>query len=518
MSSTDSAYPETFNVASHFVDRNVQEGRGEHVAVLCGDQQLTYAQVLSMVNRAGNLLAQKEVQRGDRVVLLLPDSPAFVSSFWGAIKIGAVPIPINTLLTGEEFAFTLRDSRARALVAEGSLLEKVESHLSSLSDLAVVLAADGTKPRFESFDALLESASAELQPAPTRAEDAAFWLYTSGSTGAPKGAIHLHRSMVHCFEYFAKGILGITGQDRTFSASKLFFAYGLGNGLYFPFGAGASTVLLPERAAAEMVFQVIDRYKPTLFFAVPTLYSAMLQIPDAEKQYDLSSISRAVSAGEALPVSLWQRFRERFGITILDGIGSTEMLHMFISNRQNKAKPGSSGKIITGYEARITDEQGVELPSGQIGNLWIRGKSSAAAYWNRPDVTKATFVDGWTMTGDKFVKDENGYFWYHGRSDDMLKVSGMWVSPVEVENAILAHPAVAECAVVGARDADGLTKPKAFVVPAASAPPAGQFEKELFEFLKSKLAGYKVPRWLVLTDSLPKTATGKIQRFKLRLT
>ena len=518
MSSTDSAYPEPFNVATYFVDRNVQAGRGEHLAVHCGDQRLTYAQVLSMVNKTGNLLAQKGVKQGDRVVLLLPDSPAFVSSFWGAIKIGAVPIPINTLLTGEEFAFTLRDSRARALIAEVSLLEKAETQLYNLSDLAVVLAADGTKPGFESFDALLENNSAELQPAPTRAEDPAFWLYTSGSTGAPKGAIHLHRSMVHCFENFAKGILGITAQDRTFSASKLFFAYGLGNGLYFPFGVGASTVLLPERAAAEMVFQVIDRFKPTLFFAVPTLYSAMLQLPDAEKQYDLSSIGRAVSAGEALPAALWQKFRERFGITILDGIGSTEMLHMFISNRQDDVKPGCSGKIVTGYEARITDEQGVEMSPGQIGNLWIRGKSSAAAYWNRPDVTKATFVDGWTMTGDRYVQDESGYFWYHGRSDDMLKVSGMWVSPVEVENAILAHPAVAECAVVGARDADGLTKPKAFIVPGASAPPAGQFEEELFEFLKTKLAGYKVPRWVVLSDSLPKTATGKIQRFRLRQT
>jgi len=510
------ALSESFNVATYFVDRNVEDGRGQQLAVLCGDQQLSYAEVLNLVNRAGNVLAQKGLRKGDRIVILLPDSPNFVASFWGAIKIGAVPIPMNTLLTGEEYAFMLRDSGARALIVDGSLLEKVAPHLPSLPNLTATLAVGRNQLAFESFENLLEGASSQLTPAPTRPEDPAFWLYTSGSTGTPKGAIHQHRDMVHCFESYAKGILRITAQDRVFSASKLFFAYGLGNALYFPLGVGASTILLPERATAEKAFQVIDRYRPTLFFAVPTLYAAMFQVPDAEKQYDLSSVRCAVSAGEALPAALWEKFRERFEITILDGIGSTEMLHIFISNRLDDVKPGSSGRIVPGYEAKITAEHGNEAAPGEIGNLWVRGNSAAAGYWNRPEQTRATFVGGWTMTGDKYIGDENGYFWYCGRTDDMLKVSGMWVSPVEVENAILAFPSVAECAVVGTCDADGLTKPKAFVVPSASAPPPEQLENQLREFLRTKLAGYKMPRWFVFTESLPKTATGKIQRFKLR--
>jgi benzoate-CoA ligase len=322
--------------------------------------------------------------------------------------------------------------------------------------------------------------------------------------------------MMYCLETYAKQILHLTSHDRTFSGSKLFFAYGLGNALYFPFGVGASTVLLPERPTPEKVFQVIDRYKPTIFYGVPTLYAAMLQVPDVEKKYDLSSVRCAVSAGEALPAPLWEKFRARFGLTILDGIGSTEMLHIFISNRCDDVMPGSSGKLVPGYEAKITDEQGRELPDGEIGNLWIRGESAAAGYWNRRERTRATFVGEWVMTGDKYIRDEKGYFCFSGRSDDMLKVGGLWVSPAEIESALLAHPAVAECAVVGCNDTDGLTNPKAFVVAASSTSPGELLGNELQEFLKGKLASYKIPRWIVFAESLPKRATGKIQRFKLR--
>ena len=516
MTSVKNPLAEKFNAATHFVDRNVEEGRAHEVAIFYDDQQLTYGQVLDMVNRAGNLLAQQGVGKQERVLLLLPDSPAFVACFWGAIKIGAVPIPTNTLLSGEEYEFVLRDSGAHALVVDADLLDKVEPYLDRLPDLRTVLVARKSKPGFKSLDQLAQGASDQLIAAPTRRDDPAFWLYTSGSTGAPKGAIHRHRDMVCCLEQYAKPVLQISSQDRTFSASKLFFAYGLGNGLYFPFGVGASTVLLAERATAQKVFQMIDRYRPTLFFGVPTLYAAMLQILDAEKHYDLSSVRCAVSAGEALPAPLWEKFHHRFGITILDGIGSTEMLHIFISNRLDDTKPGSSGKLVPGYEAKITDEQGIEVSPGQIGNLWIRGESAAAGYWNRSDRTQATFVSGWTMTGDKYIRDENGHFWYCGRSDYMLKVSGLWVSPTEVESALLAHPAVAECALVGALDPNGLIKAKAFVVASSSAPPAEQLQSELREFVKARLADYKVPRWIVFVESLPKTATGKIQRFKLR--
>ncbi|HLW79445.1 MAG TPA: benzoate-CoA ligase family protein, partial [Terriglobia bacterium] len=309
-------------------------------------------------------------------------------------------------------------------------------------------------------------------------------------------------------------VLGITSDDRTFSTSKLYFAYGLGNGLYFPFGAGATTVLFAERPTADKLFEAVHRHRPTLFFAVPAVYAAMLQAAESQEA-DLTSVRAAISAGEGLPAPLWDRFRQRFGISILDGIGSTEMLHMFISNRPDDVVPGSSGRPVPGYEARIVDERGEDVRAGELGELLIRGDSAAPEYWNRPDLTRSTFRGEWTATGDKFVCDEHGYFWHHGRTDDMMKVSGLWVSPMEIESALLTHPAVAECAVVAATDSDGLTRPKAFVV---LRPPASEAttEAELTGFLRGRLAGYKVPRWIVPIAGLPRTATGKIQRFKLR--
>ena len=516
MTSVEVRLSHPFNAGSYFLDRLVEQGHAASLAILYGDQRLTYADVLDQANRAGNVLAQEGVQRGDRVLLLLPDSPTFVACFWGAIKIGAVPIPANTLLRGEEYGFLLRDSGARAVVVEVELLRQVEPFLSGEGEVPAVLVSGRPEAGAKSLEQRMAEASASLVAAQTRADDPAFWLYTSGSTGTPKGVVHQQRDMVFCLEAYAKHVLGISSQDRTFSASKLFFAYGLGNGLSLPFGVGASTVLMAERTTADRVFEIIQRYRPTIFFGVPTLYAAMLRVPEAEKQYDLSSIRCAVSAGEALPAPLWERFQERFGIEILDGIGSTEMLHIFISNRPEDVKPGSSGKLVPGYEARIVDEQGAEVAAGQIGNLWIRGGSAAAGYWNRSESTEKTFVNGWVMTGDKYTRDAAGYYWYCGRSDDMIKVSGQWVSPLEVESVLLAHPGVAECAVVGAPDSDGLIKPKAFVVANPPASSGGLPESELFDLAQAKLPSYKVPRWIVFADTLPKTATGKIQRFKLR--
>jgi benzoate-CoA ligase len=515
MSRVPVSIPEQFNVAGYFVDRHLDAGRADTLAVLFEDQKLTYRQVAEQVNRAANTFARQGVGREDRVLLLLLDSPALVAAFWGAIKLGAVAVPLNTLLTTADYEFMLRDSGARCLVVHDSLLEKVAPVLGRSSDLKMVWVAGEARAGYESFEAALARSSLEAAAAPTHRDAPAFWLYTSGSTGRPKAAIHLHHDMVYCLELFARQILQISARDRTFSVSKLFFAYGLGNALYFPFGVGASTVLLSERPNAEKIFQVIARYQPTLFFAVPTLYAAMLQVSAAEKD-SLRSVRCAVSAGEALPASLWERFRDRFGISIVDAIGSTEMLHMFISNRPDDIVPGSSGRLIPGYEARIVDEQGNDLPPGQMGNLWIRGPSAAAGYWNRPELTRATFRGEWTLTGDKYISDERGTFFYCGRSDDMLKVSGLWVSPLEIETAVLAHPAVVECAVVGATDGDGLTKPKAFVVAKDASSASPQFEAELRDFLRSRLPGYKLPQWIVFADSLPKTATGKIQRFKLR--
>ena len=508
---------ERFNVAEYFVGRHLDEGRGDHVAILCGEEQLTYRQISELVKRAANALGELGVGKGDRVLILLPDSPAFVTAFWGAIKRGAIAVPVNTLLGGEEYEFVLRDSGARCLVVHESVMHKLEPALRKLGSGTEprVCQVGEVKPGCESFRDTLARSSPRAEPSPTHPDAPAFWLYTSGSTGQPKAAIHRHRDMVCCLENFAKGILQITAKDRTFSASKLFFAYGLGNGLYFPFGVGAQTVLLAERPNAEKALEVISAYRPTIFYGVPSLYAAMVQVASAAR-FDLTSIRCAVSAGEALPAPLWERFHERFGISIIDGIGSTEMLHMFISNRLGDLMPGSSGKIVPGYAAKIVDDQGREVPRGEIGNLWVRGESGATGYWNRPELTRSTFYGPWIVTGDKYRCDERGYYWHCGRSDDMLKVHGMWVSPVEVENALLTHSAVAECAVVGAIDDDGLEKPKAFVVLRKPLRLSAELEDELRSFVADRLPKYKEPCWLVEIETLPKTTTGKLQRFKLR--
>ncbi len=507
--------PEHFNAAVYFIERNLEEGRGDAPAILFQDQAITYREVAEQVGRAANLFREAGVRPGERIVLILLDSPAFVWAFWGAIQAGAVPVPVNTLLPPEDLEFIVHDSEARFIVVHDRLAEKVAAFAPLEGKLAVVWVAGQGQSDFKNFEEALAASPPQAPTARTRRDDPAFWLYTSGSTGRPKAAIHLHRDMVCCLETYAKQVLGISSADRTFSTSKLFFAYGLGNALYFPFGVGASTVLLAERAQAETVFQVITRHRPTLFYSVPTVYAAMLQVPDSAT-YNLSSVRCAVSAGEALPAPLWERFRERFGISILDGIGSTEMLHMFISNRPDDVLPGSCGREVPGYEGKVVDENGHEVPPSQIGELLIRGQSAAAGYWKRPELTQSTFRGEWTATGDKFVRDEKGYFWYCGRSDDMLKVSGLWVSPLEIESGLLTHPAVLECAVVGAADRDGLIKPKAFVVLKDPGLAAAGLEAELNAFLRAKLPGYKVPRWIVLAKSLPRTATGKVQRFKLR--
>jgi len=519
---------EKFNVSQYFLDRQLEEGRGEEVAILYRERQLTYRQLSEQVNRAANALARHGVRRLDRVLILLHDSPAFVAAFWGAIRLGAVAVPVNTLLGANEFEFMVRDSAPRCVVIQDELVAKIEVRLHRTAEKeekgekqeekrqpAIILVAGQTQSGYESFEENLARSSGQADAAATGRDDPAFWLYTSGSTGRPKAAIHRQRAMVHCLKNFAEGVLRMSGKDRIFSASKLFFAYGLGNGLYFPLGVGAQTVLLPERSTPERVFEVIARYRPTIFFGVPSLYAAMLQAPGASLD-DWKSVRCAVSAGEALPAPLWERFQERFGLPILDGIGSTEMLHMFISNRPEDVVPGSSGRLVPGYEARIVDEHGREVPPGVMGNLWVRGESAAAGYWNRPELTRATFHDGWTLTGDQYRRDERGYFWHCGRSDDMLKVHGLWVSPVEVETVLLAHPAVVECAVVGARDDDGLEKPKAFVVLKEFVSRSAELEADLLRLAKTILPGYKVPQWISVVETLPKTMTGKLQRFKLR--
>ncbi len=515
----------TYNAASVFIDGALAAGWGDRIVIRAGADQWTYARLAADVNRVGNALAGLGVEIEQRVALLLFDSPEFSASFFGAMKIGAVAVPLNTAMRPQDYAYLLGDSRARALIVEADLWPQIAPLRAQLPFLRQVIVvrrgaasegaagdADGTLD----YARLVGGASAELVTAPTVRDDAAFWLYSSGSTGFPKGCVHRHQDMSVCANLYARPILGITADDITFSAAKLYFAYGLGNGLYFPLAVGASAVQYPGRMTAEVAFQVIHEQRPTIFFGSPTLYAGMLALPDTAGRFDTSSLRLCVSAGESLPPDIFTRWKDRFGVEILDGIGSTEILHIFISSRAGAVKPGSTGKLVPGYQALIADEQGQPVPRGEIGNLLIAGTSTCTQYWNKYDRTRATILGPWIKTGDKYYQDEDGDFWYCGRSDDMLKVSGQWVSPVEVEAALISRPEVLEAAVVGHEDADKLVKPYAFVVLKPGYEGSPEMEEALKQHVKSTLQPYKYPRWIEFTTSLPMTSTGKIQRYKLR--
>jgi benzoate-CoA ligase len=523
--------PETFNVATHFVDRNVQEGRGAKVAIECGDQRVTYQQLLENTNRTGNALLALGVRPEERVLLLLLDTPEFLYSFFGAIKIGAVAVPVNTQAKPLDYEYMLNDCRARVALVSEPLLPHLQSipkeKLRYLQEI-VVSELDLTgkakqdfpsppSPTHHSLHNLMATASPELQAAHTSKDEPAFWLYSSGSTGASKGCVHLHHDMVVCCELYAKGVLQMQESDRCFSVARLFFAYGLGNAGYFPLGCGATTILSPVRPVPATIYADIERCRPTLFFSVPTNFAALLAHRHEDgREFDLSSVRHAVSAGESLPAPLFHRFKERFGVEILDSLGSTETLQMVIANRPGEAKPGSSGKIISGYEARIVDEHGNAVAPNEIGDLLIKGDSTCSGYWNKHEKTKETFIGDWFRTGDKYFQDEEGYFWYAGRSNDVFKVHGLWLSPAEVESVLMAHPAVREAAVVAREDQDGLTKAAAYVVLNTGFTPSERLSHELQELVGHNIGGYKRPRWIEFLSEIPKTATGKLQRFKLR--
>ncbi len=495
--------PDRFNAAQWFVGRHVAEGRGGRIAIATDDGETTYADLDRDVRRFAGALARAGIHRGDRVAILLPDTPLFSMVFWGAIAAGAVAVPINTLLKAEKVRIILADCDPRVLLFDPSLAD------------GAAIANEGCAA-WNIPEAVRRLGEAPREPyAATHRDGFAFLLYSSGTTGEPKGVVHLQHDMWVCSRTYGAHVLRTQEDDRCFSVAKLFFAYGLGNAQYFPYDAGASCVLYPNRPTPEAVFEQVRRHRPTLFFGVPTAYAQMLAAMERGAPADFSSVRACASAGEALPASLFERWRDRTGLEIFDGIGSTEACHMFASNRAGSVRPGSSGLPVPGYDLRIADEGGAETPDGEIGDLLVRGDSTMAFYWNRHEATKRTLRGDWIATGDKYRRDADGYYWHAGRSDDMLKVGGIWVSPVEVESALMAHASVLECAVIGREDADGLVKPHAFVAPSPGTAADGLAEM-LRAFAKERLEPYKCPRWITLVDELPKTATGKIRRFQLR--
>ncbi len=508
--------PERMNAAAVFVDGHVEAGRGGRTAVLCSEDRWNYVQVKELMDRVAAGLRSLGVRREERVLLLLPDGPHFAACFFGTMKLGAVAVPLSTLLTPDDYLALLEDSGGAVLVTTSDLYKKIEPIRRAARHLRNVIATDASPAGCIDFDEWTRSADAVIDPEDTSKDDAAFWLYSSGTTGRPKAAVHLHHDMVVAADLYALPTLRLGPDDVCFSVAKLFFAYGLGNGLYFPFRVGAAAVHLPGRPTPEAVFAAIDRHRPTVFYSVPTSYAALLAHAEERGIASLGRVRIAVSAGEQLPAAIFRRWSERFGVEVLDGIGSTEILHIFISNRIGRARAGSTGEIVPGYEARIVGADGRELPPGEIGDLLIKGDSICSEYWNRHEETKRTILGEWIRTGDKFHVDRDGYFYFHGRGDDMLKVSGYWVSPAEVEAALIEHPAVLECGVVGRSDADELTKPFAYVVPREGREPSSGLADELKTFLRGRLAPYKIPKWIEFVAALPKTPTGKVQRYRLR--
>jgi benzoate-CoA ligase family protein len=514
-------FPAVYNAACDLVDRHVDEGRGARTAYHDDRGRYTYQDLKDRVDAAGNILRSLGVLPEQRVLLLLLDTVDFPALFLGAMKIGAVPVPVNTLLTPSDYAFFLRDSRARVVVVSDALLPKLEAALAdrppSLSQIVVASSPlGGSAGAHPTLDHFYATASKSLQPAATSPDDTAFWLYSSGSTGAPKAAIHLHAHLLRTAALYAQGILGLTDGDLVYSAAKLFFAYGLGNALTFPLSVGGAAVLCAERPTPAVVARVMRSHQNTVFCGVPTLFASLLADPDVMQNGLSPSLRIATSAGEGLPRHVGESWCNRFKIDILDGIGSTEMLHIFLSNRPGAVRYGTTGQPVPGYELELRGDDGASVADGEEGSLWVRGATACAGYWNQRDRSLATFHGPWTRTGDRYLRSSDGYYTYCGRSDDMLKVGGIWVSPFEVEGALAAHPSVLEAAVVGAPDQEGLIKPKAFVVLKPGVADSPSLPHELQQFVKDRLAPYKYPRWIEIVAELPKTATGKIQRFKLR--
>jgi|tagenome__1003787_1003787.scaffolds.fasta_scaffold20959453_3 benzoate-CoA ligase family protein len=482
------------------VDRNLEAGRGGKPALRCAGTELSYGELHDRILRAGNVLRELGVRREDRVLMILDDTPAFPAVFLGAMRMGAVPAPVSFLDTTENFRHYARDSYAPVAVVEDALVERLEgvpARVVSRSEL----------------ETLLEGHAGDWDPADTHRDDMAFWLFSGGSTGFPKGVVHLHHDIPYTCETFGREILRITQGDVTFSSTKLYHAYGLGNNLTFPYWVGATTVLRPGRPEPRGLLETAQEQTPTLFFSVPTLYGAMVNLPDAA-EHDLSSVRMCVSAAEPLAPEVLRRWQRCFGLDIVDGIGSTEMLHIYCCNRPGEVQPGTSGTPVPGYELMLLDEQGAEVAHGEVGNLHVRGDSALAYYWHQHEKSKAAIKGDWFFTGDRYRRTDTGRYVYEGRADDMIKIGGLWASPIEIENVLVEHPRVLEAAAVGV-EADFTTRVKAFVICRGDAGDE-DLVGELQEWCKSRLRRYEYPHFIEFVDDLPKTPTGKIQRYKLR--
>ena len=510
--------PAVFNFAAHLFVANA--GRADKLAYLDDRGRLSYGELEMQARRLAAGLLALGVRREERVFLLMHDCNEWPVSFLGCLYAGIVPVAVNTLLTADDYAFMLRHSRSQATLVSAALLPTLTAAMakapSEVRHVVVAQAEGALPPQTVSFDALVAANEPLAEAAPTHRDDPAFWLYSSGSTGRPKGTVHTHANLWWTAELYARPVLGLTERDVCFSAAKLYFAYGLGNALTFPLSVGASVVVMAERPTPDAVFKrwtaADAATRPTVFFGAPTGFAGMLASP-ALPAREAVKLRMCSSAGEALPSEIGQRFERQFGVSIIDGIGSTEMLHIFISNRPGDVRYGTTGKPVEGYEVELRGEDGRPVADGEVGDLYIRGPSAALMYWSDRERSRETFQGGWTKSGDKYSRDADGYYTYAGRSDDMLKVSGVWVSPFEVESTLMQHPAVLEAAVIGSEDGDGLTKTRAYVV---VKPGRATSDAELKAFVKERLAPYKYPRAFEFVDGLPKTATGKIQRFRLR--